>query len=190
MCASPTRRGAERPRPRVARAQRGDGSSASPARSARPGPRRRSTRRSTGRAGPGAPLGQELQQPYRRAAVASRGCRARRRFGVFEMGMNHAGELAALTRLVRPHVAIVTAIAPAHREFFASEAEIADAKAEIFEGLEPGGTAIIPYRQPAPRPARRRGQPPCRRESSPSASARAPTCAPPMSCAARAAARW
>ncbi|MFL6861861.1 MAG: UDP-N-acetylmuramoyl-tripeptide--D-alanyl-D-alanine ligase, partial [Allosphingosinicella sp.] len=62
------------------------------------------------------------------------------RFGVFEMGMNHAGELAALTRLVRPHVAIVTAIAPAHREYFASEADIADAKAEIFEGLEPGGT--------------------------------------------------
>ncbi|HMG48516.1 MAG TPA: UDP-N-acetylmuramoyl-tripeptide--D-alanyl-D-alanine ligase [Allosphingosinicella sp.] len=70
------------------------------------------------------------------------------RFGVFEMGMNHEGELAALTRLVRPHVAIVTTIAPAHREFFAGEAEIADAKAEIFEGLEPGGTAIIPHDSP------------------------------------------
>jgi UDP-N-acetylmuramoyl-tripeptide--D-alanyl-D-alanine ligase len=70
------------------------------------------------------------------------------RFGVFEMGMNHAGELAALTRLVRPHVAIVTAIAPAHREFFASEEEIADAKGEIFQGLEPGGTALIPYDSP------------------------------------------
>ena len=70
------------------------------------------------------------------------------RFGVFEMGMNHAGELAALTRLVRPHVAIVTTIAPAHREFFASDAEIADAKGEIFQGLEPGGTAIIPYDSP------------------------------------------
>src|SRR3954468_5611742 len=70
------------------------------------------------------------------------------RFGVFEMGMNHAGELAELTRLVRPHVAIVTAIAPAHREFFASEAEIADAKAEIFQGLEPGGTAIVPFDSP------------------------------------------
>jgi UDP-N-acetylmuramoyl-tripeptide--D-alanyl-D-alanine ligase len=69
-------------------------------------------------------------------------------YGVFEMGMNHKGELSALTRLVRPHVAIVTAIAPAHREYFASEAEIADAKAEIFEGLEPGGTAIIPYDSP------------------------------------------
>ena len=70
------------------------------------------------------------------------------RFGVFEMGMNHEGELAALTRLVRPHVAIVTAIAPAHREFFASEEEIADAKGEIFQGLEPGGTAIVPFDSP------------------------------------------
>jgi UDP-N-acetylmuramoyl-tripeptide--D-alanyl-D-alanine ligase len=69
-------------------------------------------------------------------------------FGVFEMGMNHAGELAALTRLVRPHVAIVTAIASAHREFFASEEEIADAKAEIFEGLEDGGTALVPFDSP------------------------------------------
>ena len=70
------------------------------------------------------------------------------RFGVFEMGMNHAGELAQLTRLVRPHVAIVTAIASAHREFFASEEEIAEAKAEIFEGLEPGGTALVPFDSP------------------------------------------
>ncbi len=67
------------------------------------------------------------------------------RFGVFEMGMNHAGELAALTRLVRPNVAIITAIAPAHTEFFSGEAAIADAKAEIFQGLEAGGTAIVPF---------------------------------------------
>ncbi len=67
------------------------------------------------------------------------------RFGVFEMGMNHAGELSALTALVRPHVAVVTAVASAHREFFASEEAIADAKGEIFAGLEPGGTAIIPF---------------------------------------------
>ncbi|MDT9598039.1 UDP-N-acetylmuramoyl-tripeptide--D-alanyl-D-alanine ligase [Sphingosinicella rhizophila] len=67
------------------------------------------------------------------------------RFGIFEMGMSAAGELSALTRLVRPHVAIVTAIAPAHRAFFASDEEIADAKGEIFEGLEDGGIAIIPY---------------------------------------------
>ncbi|MBX9795276.1 UDP-N-acetylmuramoyl-tripeptide--D-alanyl-D-alanine ligase [Sphingomonas sp.] len=70
------------------------------------------------------------------------------RYGVFEMGMNHAGELAALTRLVRPHVAIITAIAPAHTEFFSGEAAIADAKAEIFQGLEPGGTAIVPFDSP------------------------------------------
>ncbi|QJU57825.1 UDP-N-acetylmuramoyl-tripeptide--D-alanyl-D-alanine ligase [Sphingomonas sp. AP4-R1] len=69
-------------------------------------------------------------------------------FGIFEMGMNHAGELAQLTRLVRPHVAIVTAVALAHGAFFADESAIADAKAEIFEGLEPGGTAIIPYDSP------------------------------------------
>ncbi|OAN57866.1 MULTISPECIES: UDP-N-acetylmuramoyl-tripeptide--D-alanyl-D-alanine ligase [unclassified Sphingobium] len=69
-------------------------------------------------------------------------------YGVFEMGMNHAGELAALTRQVRPHVAIVTAIAPAHIEFFGTEDKIAEAKAEIFEGLEPGGVAIIPYDSP------------------------------------------
>ncbi len=72
----------------------------------------------------------------------------RARFGIFEMGMNHQGELAALTRLVRPDIAIVTAIAAAHREYFASDAEIADAKGEIFQGLEPGGTAIIPYDSP------------------------------------------
>ena len=69
-------------------------------------------------------------------------------YGVFEMGMNHAGELAALTQLVRPHVALVTAIAPAHIEFFGSEEAIADAKGEIFRGLEPGGTAVIPFDSP------------------------------------------
>lgn len=70
------------------------------------------------------------------------------RYGVFEMGMNHAGELAQLTRLVRPHVAIVTAIAPAHLGFFDSVEAIADAKGEIFQGLEPGGTAIVPFDSP------------------------------------------
>ncbi len=66
------------------------------------------------------------------------------RFGVFEIGMNHAGEITPLTRLVRPHIAIVTTVAPVHIEFFNSAAEIADAKAEIFEGLEQGGAAILP----------------------------------------------
>ncbi|MFS0771872.1 UDP-N-acetylmuramoyl-tripeptide--D-alanyl-D-alanine ligase [Sphingomonas sp. 1P08PE] len=70
------------------------------------------------------------------------------RAAVLEMGMNHPGELAHLTTLVRPHVAIVTAIAPAHTEFFPDEAAIADAKGEIFRGLEPGGTAIVPFDSP------------------------------------------
>jgi UDP-N-acetylmuramoyl-tripeptide--D-alanyl-D-alanine ligase len=70
------------------------------------------------------------------------------RAGVFEMGMNHPGELAHLTTLVRPHVAIVTAIAPAHTDFFPDESAIADAKGEIFAGLEPGGVAIVPFDSP------------------------------------------
>ncbi|GGC25495.1 UDP-N-acetylmuramoyl-tripeptide--D-alanyl-D-alanine ligase [Novosphingobium marinum] len=69
---------------------------------------------------------------------------SRAKFGVFEMGMNHAGEISALTAQVRPHVALVTTVAPAHIENLGSEEAIADAKAEIFEGLEPGGVAIIP----------------------------------------------
>lgn len=73
---------------------------------------------------------------------------ARSRFGIFEMGMNHAGEIAALTRQVRPHVAVITTIAPAHIEMLGSEEAIADAKAEIFEGLEPNGVAIIPADSP------------------------------------------
>ncbi|MES2137496.1 MAG: UDP-N-acetylmuramoyl-tripeptide--D-alanyl-D-alanine ligase [Pseudomonadota bacterium] len=65
-------------------------------------------------------------------------------FAVLEMGMNNKGEIAALTRLVRPHLALITAIAPAHIENLGSEEAIADAKAEIFEGLEEEGIAIIP----------------------------------------------
>jgi len=65
------------------------------------------------------------------------------RFGVFEIGMNHAGEIAALVPLVRPHIAIVTTVAPVHLGFFRSVEEIADAKAEIFRGLEPRGIAVL-----------------------------------------------
>jgi UDP-N-acetylmuramoyl-tripeptide--D-alanyl-D-alanine ligase len=65
-------------------------------------------------------------------------------FAIFEMGMNHSGEIRALTHQVRPHVAIITAIAPAHIENLGSEEAIADAKAEILEGLEPDGVAILP----------------------------------------------
>ena len=64
-------------------------------------------------------------------------------FGVFEMGMNHAGEIRALTHQVRPHVAQITTVGPAHLENFPSVAAIADAKSEIFEGLERDGIAII-----------------------------------------------
>ena len=73
---------------------------------------------------------------------------ARSAYGVFEMGMNHAGEIAALAPQVRPHVAVITAIAPAHIENLGSMEAIADAKAEIFLGLEPGGVAIIPVDSP------------------------------------------
>ena len=69
-------------------------------------------------------------------------------FAVLEMGMNNKGEIAELTRQVRPHVALITAIAPAHIENLGSEQAIADAKAEIFEGLEPEGTAIVPNDSP------------------------------------------
>jgi UDP-N-acetylmuramoyl-tripeptide--D-alanyl-D-alanine ligase len=64
------------------------------------------------------------------------------------MGMNAKGEIAALTRLVRPHVALITAIAPAHIENLGSEEAIADAKAEIFEGLAEDGVAVIPNDTP------------------------------------------
>ncbi len=73
---------------------------------------------------------------------------ARSAYGIFEMGMNHAGEIADLTALVRPHVAVITTIAPAHIEMLGSEEAIADAKAEIFGGLEPGGVAVIPSDSP------------------------------------------
>src|SRR5438309_5242531 len=79
---------------------------------------------------------------------------------VFEMGMNHAGEIAALTREVRPHLALITAIAPAHIENLGSMEAIADAKAEIFDGLEPDGDGILPndtpYRDRLVKAARRR----------------------------------
>ena len=79
------------------------------------------------------------------------------RYGIFEMGMNHAGEIAALSAQVRPHIAVITTIAPAHIEMLGSEEAIADAKAEIFAGLEwsanaagemQPGVAIIPADSP------------------------------------------
>ena len=79
-------------------------------------------------------------------SLASLPCDAK--YGVFEVGMNHFGELRNLVSFVRPHVALVTTIAPAHLEFFGSCEAIADAKSEIFEGIVPGGAALIPADSP------------------------------------------
>lgn len=70
------------------------------------------------------------------------------RFCVVEIGMNHAGEIRPLTKLARPHVAVVTTVAPVHLANFKDETGIAFAKAEIFEGLEPDGVAILPRDNP------------------------------------------
>ncbi|MEJ2378813.1 MAG: Mur ligase family protein, partial [Pseudolabrys sp.] len=70
-------------------------------------------------------------------------CPQSAKYAVFEIGMNHAGEITPLTKLARPHVAIVTAVEPVHLEYFGSLEKIADAKAEIFLGVEPGGTALL-----------------------------------------------
>ncbi|WPZ32163.1 UDP-N-acetylmuramoyl-tripeptide--D-alanyl-D-alanine ligase [Thalassobaculum sp. OXR-137] len=64
-------------------------------------------------------------------------------FAVFELGMNHADEIRPLTRLVAPHATIITNVEPVHIEFFDGIDGIADAKAEILEGLQPGGVAVL-----------------------------------------------
>ncbi len=64
-------------------------------------------------------------------------------FAIFEIGMNHEGEIRPLVKMVRPHIAIVTLIAAAHLGHFNALEDIARAKAEIFEGIEPGGVALI-----------------------------------------------
>jgi UDP-N-acetylmuramoyl-tripeptide--D-alanyl-D-alanine ligase len=65
------------------------------------------------------------------------------KYGVFELGMNHPGEIDALTRLVRPDVALITTVEPAHLGFFSSVEAIADAKAEIFNGMNGRGSAVL-----------------------------------------------
>jgi UDP-N-acetylmuramoyl-tripeptide--D-alanyl-D-alanine ligase len=65
-------------------------------------------------------------------------------YGIFEMGMNHAGELSSLSHIVQPNIAVITKIAPAHLAHFNSLEDIAKAKAEVFRGLSPEGIAIIP----------------------------------------------
>ena len=64
-------------------------------------------------------------------------------FGIFEIGMNHPGEIAPLARMVRPHVAIITNVEAVHSAYFDSIETIADAKAEIFQGLAADGVAVI-----------------------------------------------
>jgi len=82
-------------------------------------------------------------------------------FGIFELGMNHAGELAALSPLAQPHVALITTIEAAHLGYFPSLEAIADAKAEIFDGVAPGGAAVLnrdnPFFARLAKAARRRG---------------------------------
>lgn len=69
-------------------------------------------------------------------------------FAVVEIGMNHPGEIEPLARLARPHVALITTIAPAHLENMGSLEAIAAEKAAIFKGLEPGGAALYPTDTP------------------------------------------
>ena len=64
-------------------------------------------------------------------------------YAVFEIGMNHPGEISPLVRMVQPHIAVVTLIATAHIGFFRNLDEIAKAKAEIFEGVESGGAVLL-----------------------------------------------
>lgn len=70
-------------------------------------------------------------------------CPSSVKFAIFEIGMNHPGEITPLVKMVRPHVAIITTVEPVHLEFFSGIEAIADAKAEIFSGLEPGGSAVL-----------------------------------------------
>jgi UDP-N-acetylmuramoyl-tripeptide--D-alanyl-D-alanine ligase len=69
-------------------------------------------------------------------------------FGVFEIGMNHRGEILPLTQLVKPYAALVTTIAPAHVERLGSLEAVADEKSDIYVGLEPGGAALVPNEAP------------------------------------------
>lgn len=69
-------------------------------------------------------------------------------FGVFEVGMNHPNEIVPLTADIRPEIAVVTTVEPVHLGHFRSIWGIADAKGEIFAGLEPGGVAVVPHDNP------------------------------------------
>jgi UDP-N-acetylmuramoyl-tripeptide--D-alanyl-D-alanine ligase len=64
-------------------------------------------------------------------------------YGVFEIGMNHAGEITPLAQMAKPHLSIITTVAAVHLEHFGTEEKIAEAKAEIFDGMERGGLAVL-----------------------------------------------
>ena len=64
-------------------------------------------------------------------------------YGIFEIGMNHTGEITSLTGMVRPHVAIITTVESVHSEYFKTTEQIAQAKAEIFSGVVSGGSAVL-----------------------------------------------
>ena len=131
----------ERAGPRGRARSRAARSSASPAASARPAPRRRCGTCWRGRRRPmPAPPATTITGACR---SAWRACRGRRRLRRVRARHEPCGRDRALSRQVRPHVALITTIDPAHLEFFASIEAIADAKAEIFEGLEPGGDAVL-----------------------------------------------
>ena len=70
-------------------------------------------------------------------------CPASVRFAIFEIGMNHASEIETLVKMVRPQVAVITTVEPVHLEFFTGIEAIADAKAEILAGVEPGGAVVL-----------------------------------------------
>ncbi len=70
------------------------------------------------------------------------------RYGIFEIGMNHAGEITPLSQLVQPHISIITTVEPVHLEFFSNVEAIADAKAEIFAGMEKDSVAVLPGDNP------------------------------------------
>ena len=116
-------------------------------------------------------------------------CPATARYAVFEMGMNHEGEIEPLTRLVRPHIAIITTIAPVHLEYLGSLTKIADAKAEIFFGIEPGGAAILNPTSPSSTISSAAPKRPALPASFRSASTRRPTRASSNACCTRAARR-
>ena len=93
-----------------------------------------------------------LQQRDRAAAHALPRIEPDTEVVVTEMGMRGAGEIRALAEIARPHIAVITAIAPVHLELLGSIENIARAKAELLEALPPGGIAIVPADAPALEP--------------------------------------